>query len=95
MKPTKLIDVVANIFTYDNNTTIYASKPWTCNSNTILAQEPAEGGRPAEAELCGAEYLIEVFIAKEFLEDWLAQEGRPISTQEQCERLIHYAIYDA
>lgn len=95
MKPMKLVDIVAQITITDNDLTIYASKPWTCDSPAVLTREPAEGDCPTEAKSCDAEYMIEVFIAKEFLEDWLAHENRTVSTREQCERLIHYATYDA
>lgn len=95
MGATKLIDVVANLGSYDSELTIYASKPWTCDSVAIVAHEPDRGGVPPEAESSGAEYFIEVFVAKEFLEGWIASEGRPTSAREQCERLIQYAIYDA
>jgi hypothetical protein len=95
MSTTKLIDVVANLDSYDADLTIYAVKPWTCDSEVIVAREPEQGGVPHEAESCNAEYFIEVFVAKEFLEGWVASEARPTSVREQCERLIHYAVYDA
>lgn len=95
MSATTLIDIVTNLSAFDEQLTIYVAKPWTCDSLAVVAREPDEGGLPLEAESCGAVYFIEVFIAKEFLEGWLASEARRIPAREQCERLIHYAIYDA
>jgi len=95
MGTSKLIDIVANLESYDSELTIYAAKPWTCDSEAVVAAEPDQGGRPHEAESCGAEYFVEVLVAKEFLEGWIASEARPTSAQEQCERLIRYAVYDA
>lgn len=95
MGTSKLIDIVANLESYDPELTIYATKPWTCNSETVMAPEPDQGGLPHEAESRGAEYFIEVFVAREFLKGWIVSEARPTSAQEQCERLIHYAVYDA
>jgi len=92
---TTLLDVVANLGAHDPESTIYVAKPWTCDSPAIVAREPDQGDSPLEAESCNAEYFIEVFVAKDFLEGWIAAENRYTSTREQCERLIHYAVYDA
>ena len=94
MSASKLIEVVANLAYYDPET-VYAPKPWTCDSEATVAREPDQGGLPPEAESRGAVYFIEVFVAKEFLEGWTASEGRPTSAREQCEQLIRHAICDA
>ena len=93
MRTAKLIDVVANLESYDADLTIYATKPWTCESDALVAREPAEGGVPPEARMCRAEYFLEIFVANEVLEGWFAA-ARP-STRERCDRLIRYAIDDA
>ena len=95
MSTSKLIEVVANLASYDPEMTIYAPKPWSCDSEAIVVREPDEGGLPREAKSCGAVYFIEVFVAKEFLDGWTASKARSISAREQCERLIQYAINDA
>jgi hypothetical protein len=61
----------------------------------MVAREPPDGDLPLDAQAMGATYFIEVFIAADFLEDWIASERRPISARERCERLIEYAIRDA
>jgi hypothetical protein len=95
MNTSRLIDIVANLGSYDSEFTIYAVKPWTWDSDALVVREPEPGGSPREAESCGAEYFLEVFIAKEFLEDWMAAAGRATSHHEQCARLIRYAANDA
>jgi len=95
MKTEKLIDIVSKLSSYeDDEQTIYVVEPWACESTAIIAQEPEEGGVPPEAEAIGATYFIEIFIARDFLGDWIDYEEREISLQEQCEVLVHYAIHD-
>jgi len=69
--------------------------PWTCDSEAIVAHEPEEGGLPPEAEAVGAVYFLEVFIARDFLEDWVSAECREVSDWEKCERLIQFALCNA
>jgi hypothetical protein len=91
----KLVEVVSNLASYDEELTIYAKEPWTCDSEAILAYESDAGGVPPEATGTGATYFIEVFIANEFLDGWRNSQQRAVTAQEQCERLIQYAIHDA
>lgn len=91
----KLVELVENLGVIDPEFTIYAQEPWTCDSMAMAVQEPEGGGVPLEAANAGMSYLIEVFIAKEFLDGWARNEGREPTSQEMCNRLIHYAIYDA
>jgi hypothetical protein len=95
MSASKLIDVVANLGSLDPKLTIYVAKPWTFDSDAVVAREPDQGGVPEEAESQNAEYFIEVFIATEFLDGWAAAQRRSFSMREQCERLIQYAVHDA
>lgn len=95
MNAMKLVDIVGDLSSYDDELTIYAKEPWTCDSEAILAREPDSGGVPQEAAAIGATYFVELFVAKEFLEGWRDSEQRAVSSREQCERLIHYAVHDA
>jgi hypothetical protein len=91
----RLIDIVADLKTYDEELTIYAKEPWSCDSEAVLAREPDAVEPPPEAAAIGAVYFIEVFVANEFLDGWRANQQRSVTTKEQCERLIQYAINDA
>lgn len=76
--------------------TIYARKPWGPDSEVFLAPEPEEGGGlPGEAQTRGMEYLLEVLVAREFLNDWLESQDTDVPIERQCERLIQYAENDA
>ena len=86
-----LLDMAQNLLVLDRELTIYAAKPWTPESAAILAEQDDKPGY-STAPKGGMAYFIEVFIAQGFLEEWV-KEGRP--AREICERLIHYAIYDA
>lgn len=95
MGAVKLLEVVDNLSSYDSDLTIYAVEPWTCDSEVVVSRQRGRGRRPAEAESIGAAYFIEIIIALEFLDGWRSTQSRPLSAREQCERLIHYATYDA
>ena len=91
----KLIDVVRDLRSFDDDLTIYAAEPWSPDSMAILAMEPPSGGIPAEALHFQMAYFIEVFIAIEFLEGVADNCHTKPSLEESCLRLIRYAIFDA
>jgi len=88
-----LIEAIRDLGKHDAEATIYAAEPWTEESQAVVAFEPEEGGLPVEAE--NLSYFLEVFIARDFLEDWEATLGASPTLQELCARLIQYAINDA
>lgn len=95
MKTAKLVDVVATLSSFDQELTIYAKEPWTCDSDAIVAREPDGGGIPREARALGAVYFLEVFDATDIVADFIAMTQRATTNVEQCERVIRYAIDDA
>ncbi len=91
----RLGDVLDRLPEFDIEDTVYASEPWTEDSDAIVAREPDQGGVPPEASDVGMKYFLEISIAREFREDWLASlEERP-SLSATRRRLIDYAINDA
>jgi hypothetical protein len=90
-----LNSVIADLGALDEAATIYAAEPWTGDSTALVAQEPSAGGLPPEAEGAGLKYFIEVAIARDFLEGWIASLNHMPSPQEMCDRLIRYAVTDA
>lgn len=90
-----LIESVRDLDALDSESTIYAAEPWTENSKVIVAPEPASGGLPPEAEKLGLKYFLEVFIARDFIEDWKANLDAEPTLQQKCARLVKYAITDA
>jgi hypothetical protein len=90
-----LIEVINNLETLDQESTIYASEPWTEDSTALIATEPEEGGIPSNAAKLGLKYFLEVFVARDFIEDWMASLDAKPTPQEKCSRLIQYAVKDA
>ena len=88
-----LVDLVSQIEMLDEDLTIYARAPWQPDSEAICAQEPTGSLVPADLASSGFSYFLEVFIAREFLED-LSSSGE-LSIEKQCVRLIQYAVNDA
>ena len=90
-----LIEVVRDLDSFANEGIICATKPWAGNSRSIVLVVPEARRLPEEASNLGLEYFLDVFIAREFLEDWTANSSVQPTLQEKCERLIQYAIDDA
>lgn len=90
-----LNDVIKQLDSLDDENTIYVKKPWSPDSEAIVATEPDEGGVPDEAAKINAEYFLEIFLANEFLEGWLSNLDQEPSVKDQCLRLIKYAENDA
>ena len=88
----ELLDALDSL---DDDLTIYAHEPWRSDSEAVAAREPADGGLPVDAREKKLSYFLEVSIAKEVLEDWLASQEEPAAPAARVDRLIHYATYDA
>ena len=92
---TPLIDLVRDLASLDRDATIYAAEPWTCDSPAIVQLERASDELPEEAMRHGLKYFLEVFVAKDFLDDWQSTFKTPPTAEAQCDRLIRYAADDA
>jgi hypothetical protein len=90
-----LIDVIRDLDLFDNEGIICAAKPWTEDSKAIVVVDPQARQLPAEAAKLGLEYFLDVFIVREFLEDWRSSLDVQSTLQEKCARLIQYALKDA
>lgn len=89
-----LLDALAKIDEFDEEATIYAAKPWSPTSATVIAVEGEETANKAIHD--GLAYLLEVSIARDVIEVWSEwRGGRVPSDDERCEAVIHYAINDA
>jgi hypothetical protein len=99
-KKVKLIEIVDRLAELGDGDeeTIYACEPWTEDSDAMVALPDFERKPydiPLEATEAGMNYFIEVFIAREFLEDWIASLNEKPTLAATCQRLIEYAINDA
>ncbi|WP_237055818.1 hypothetical protein [Microbulbifer sediminum] len=90
----KLMEVTRDLYSLDEDLTIYAKKPWTCESEVQVQFEPEESLVPRPLEKEGFEYFLEVFVAKEVVPD-LAEIEPSFTLEQWCERLIRYAENDA
>lgn len=95
-KITKLLDIVGRLSDFDEDDTIYAAEPWTGDSDAMVATAPDDSIVPPKAAAKAVlTYFIEVFIAIEFTEAWVASQEEKPSLSAICQRLIEYATYDA
>lgn len=90
-----LIEIIRDLDSFDSEGIICAKKPWSENSEALVVVEPQAQRLPAEAEKLGMDYFLDVFVAREFLEDWSANLNAEPTLQQQCARLVQYAITDA
>lgn len=91
----RLIEIVERLSEFDEYDTIYASEPWTEDSDAMVATGLDTGKSPPEAIEAGLEYFLEIFISREVIEGWLASLTEKPSLSETCQRLIEYATNDA
>lgn len=90
-----LLEVIRDLDKFDDEGTIYASEPFAPDSVAIVTLEPVCGGVSREAQGLGLKYVLEVFIARQFLIDWVESLDVEPSLQQKCARIIQYAIKDA
>ncbi|MFW9928717.1 MAG: hypothetical protein ACFFD1_04950 [Candidatus Thorarchaeota archaeon] len=90
-----LVKLIEQLEEFDDSMTIYAEKPWSPNSKALVEYEPETGSLPENAKAHKLSYFLEVFIARDFLNDWIASQNATPSLEAQCKRLISYALNDA
>jgi hypothetical protein len=87
-----LVEFVAQLETLEEDEGIVAKPPWAPYAEARIYKMTPGGGVPAEARSGGYEYFLEVTTACEVVEDFVPKNA---TLEEECARLIHYAIYDA
>ena len=91
----KLVDLVNTINRVDEEFIIFQEDRENFDSDIVLSvAEEWDGGVKEEG---GKKYyyLIEVFLAKEFINDWVASLNYKPTANEIAKRLYDYAINDA
>jgi hypothetical protein len=91
----KLIDLIDDIENVDDESIIFQEDKGSLNSDVILSYaEEGDGGVKNEG---GKKYyyLIEIFLAKEFINDWVSSLDYTPSSAEIARRLQENAITDA
>jgi hypothetical protein len=99
---TRLADIIARLSEFDIDDTIYAREPWTEGSDAMVAREPEPdeeheyGGLPApEATAAGLTYFLEIYLARDLVEQLIASSSDDLSASAIYGGVIHYAINDA
>jgi hypothetical protein len=87
----RLGDAVRQIESLDQDLTIYAQEPWNADSEIEFA--PCDQRVMADMNSRGLTYFLEIFVAKEILENWVAE--RPRSDAERFAFVVYYARNDA
>lgn len=91
----KLIDLIDEIENIEEDLIIFQENEDDFNSDIILSHgEENDGGIKVVNEQ-KYYYLIEVFLAKEFIEDWLQNIDYAPSKSDIAKRLYEYAHNDA
>ncbi|WP_256415086.1 hypothetical protein [Acinetobacter sp. 5862] len=88
-----LLEALVQIEKYSEEETIYSTKPWTLNSETIIMIEPDEGGLEFTVDGRVYSYFLEIFLVKELLSDLAAENC--LSLEGKVLRIIQYAYNDA
>ncbi|MBE9466638.1 hypothetical protein ACFP1I_18360 [Dyadobacter subterraneus] len=91
----KLSELIENIQSVDEEAIIFLEDINNFDSDIILSDpEVGDGGKK---ELSGRlyYYLIEIFLAKEFIDDWTASLTFKPTPKEIAIRLFNYATNDA
>ena len=92
----RLADIIARLSEFHEEDIIYAREPWTAEADAMIAREVEDNGLPPpEAIEAGLAYFLEIFIARELVEDWIDYLGADPGAAAICERVIQYAIKDA
>lgn len=87
------MELTRSIHSLEPEQTIYAQKPWNCESEVEVFTEPQDGAAPKDLS-DGYEYFLEVFIAQEVIPD-LSHVEPSLTLECWCIRLIEYAENDA
>ena len=90
-----LYDIIIQLDSFDDESTIYVKHPWEPESEAVVAIESDDGSAPTEAEKINAKYFLEIFLVREFLEGWLSNSNDHPTELDKCLRLISYAENDA
>lgn len=73
----------------DNETTIYVTRPWSCDADAVLVSPAPTSTEPVEHNGKLYDYFLETLIAREVIEELAG------SADQRCQRLIEYAENDA
>ncbi|MGF7041125.1 hypothetical protein [Mucilaginibacter lappiensis] len=91
----KLVDVIKIIESINEEQIIFQENMEDFNSDIILSTGDEGDGGIKVVDTKKYYYLIEIFLAKEFIEDWVETLTYAPDHNEIAKRLYNYAINDA
>jgi len=91
----KLVDFICDIENADVGSVIFQADREDFNSEIILSFAGEDDGGVKDEGGKRYYYLIEVFLAKEFIDDWIGSLNYVPTSAEIARRLYDYAINDA
>lgn len=91
-RPRALIEIIRDLWSFDGEAVICAREPLTADSEATVAV-----GDPEYDDARGRGFVgyMRVWMAREHLEGWFENVPERPSLTEQCDRLIHYFLFDA
>lgn len=72
---------------------IFAKPEWSCDTEAAIFRLTDDYRVPEEALRSGFRYLLEVDVARQVMVEF--KDRQDVALEEKCNRIIHYAIYDA
>ena len=88
-----LQDVIRDLEALDRRAVICAKKPWTPESEALVALPDDDGGIPADVKAAGFVYFLERHVAEEVLE--VFEDSQGVALEKRIALLIFYAENDA
>jgi hypothetical protein len=92
-------EAIARIGSLPPEATLYVvgePEEWDADSDTAVGVEDVESKTPAlPPEADGRVYFLEVAVAREVLDGWKQNLERAPTVDEEVERVIYYARFDA
>ena len=90
-----LRDIIVGIDTIDRTLTIYMQDLSNPASEAILLEQDEDSSILRTYNGQEYHYLLEVFLAKEVIEDFVVIQGRKPSIEEALKRVYDYGVNDA
>jgi len=94
----KLYEVISQLDKYSDDQCIYAAQSngtWFSESDAFVVPNPEDGATTQIIDGITAVYFLEVFLAKEILEDWGNIAGKlSFSNDEKFMVALYYAKHD-
>ncbi|OMP75967.1 hypothetical protein [[Flexibacter] sp. ATCC 35208] len=89
-----LRDLIINISDIDGTLTIYMLDLFNPESDVVLIEQDQADNNLKIVNGQEYHYLLEVFLAKEIIEDFVVTQGREPSTEEALKWVYDYGIKD-